>query len=76
MELVVANLTGPMRITTWSGMAYALVVVEASMRFVTARLLRTKREAANALKDIITVLERQSGQKVKKIMYRQWHRIR
>lgn len=30
MELIVINLTGPMSVPTWTGMYYALIVVEAS----------------------------------------------
>ena len=30
MDLVVADLTGPMKVETWSGMRYALVAIEVS----------------------------------------------
>ena len=33
MELVVMDITGPMSVETWTGRAYAMVVIEASCRF-------------------------------------------
>ena len=50
MELVVVDLTGPMSVETWTGMAYALVAVEASRRFGVGELLKSKDEAGEALK--------------------------
>ena len=67
MELLAVDLTGPMSIATWSGMQYALIVVEASSRYIICRLLERKTDAAAAMKEIIALLERQSGLKVKKI---------
>ena len=65
MDLVVADLTGPMKIETWTGMRYALVLVEVSSRYGVMRLLRTKDEAPDMLKEIIALLERQSERKLK-----------
>ena len=65
MELVVVDLTGPMSVPTWTGMYYALIVVEASCRFGVGELLQSKDEVADALKWIIVMLERQSGKLLK-----------
>jgi hypothetical protein len=67
MELVVVDLTGPMSVETWTGMAYALVAVETSRRFGVGELLKSKDEAGEALKRIIAMLERQSGKLLRKI---------
>jgi hypothetical protein len=67
MELLVVDLTGPMSVETWTGMAYALVAVEASRRFGVGELLKSKDEAGEALKRIIAMLERQSGKLLRKI---------
>ena len=53
MELVVVDLTGPMSVETWSGMLYALLVVEMSTRFGVVRLLKSKDEVPEVLKEII-----------------------
>ena len=65
MELLAIDLTGPMSIATWSGMHYALVIVEASSRYTVCHLLEQKGDAVAALKEIITLLEQQSRLKVK-----------
>ena len=67
MELVVVDLTGPMSVETWTGMSFALVAVEASCRFGVGELLKSKDEAAEALKWVIVMLERQSGKLLRKI---------
>ena len=67
MDLIVADLTGPMKIETWSGKRYALVAVEVSSRYGIVRLLKSKDEAPATLKEIIVMLERQPGQKLKKL---------
>ena len=67
MELIVIDLTGPMSVETWTGMLYALVAVKASCRFGVGELLKSKDEAAEALKWIITMLERQSGKLLMKL---------
>ena len=67
MGLLAVDLTGPMAVVSWSGMLYALIVVEASSRYIVCRLLEMKREVATALKEVIALLERQSGTKTKKI---------
>ena len=67
MDLLTVDLTGPMAVTTWSGMAYALIVVEAASRYITCQLLKSNEEVADVLKEVIALLEHQSGRKVKKI---------
>jgi len=67
MKLVVVDLTGPMSVETWTGMSFALVAVESSRRFGVGELLKSKDEAAEALKWIIAMLERQSGKLLKKL---------
>src|ERR1700731_4260464 len=67
MGLLAMDLTGPMAIASWSGMLYALIIVEASSRYIMCHLLETKREVATALKEVIALLEWQSGTKTKKI---------
>jgi len=67
MELVVVDLVGPMSVETWTGMSYALVVVELSCCFEVGELLKSKNEAAETLKWIIMMLERQSGMLLKKL---------
>src|ERR1700730_13952565 len=67
MGLVVADLTGLMAVETWSGMRYALIVVEVNSRYGITRLLKSKDEVPTALKEIIAMLERQSGLKLKRL---------
>ena len=57
MDLVIADLTGPMKIETWTGMHYVLVLVEVGSRYGIVRLLRTKDEVPDMLKEIIALLE-------------------
>jgi len=64
MELVVMDLTGPMSVPTWDGFLYAFVVVEVSCRYPVGRLLHTKEDTSVAVRDILAMLERQSGLKV------------
>ena len=66
MELVVMDITGPMSVETWTGRAYAMVVIEASFWFGVGRLLE-KEEVASTLKDVVAMLERQSGLKLKRM---------
>ena len=56
MELVVVNIVGPMSVETWTRMSYALVAVESSCCFGVGELLKSKDEAAEALKWIIARL--------------------
>jgi len=68
MDLVIIDLTGPISVPTWLGMSYALMVVEASCCFPIGRLLKVKSEAAAAaVKEIVTMFERQSGKKLKRV---------
>ena len=54
-----------MSVKTWTGCAYAMVVIEASCQFRVGRLLEKKEEVASTLKDVVVMLERQSGLKLK-----------
>ena len=56
-----------MSVKTWTGCAYAMVVIEASCQFRVGRLLEKKEEVASTLKDVVVMLERQSGLKLKKM---------
>ena len=44
-----------------------MVVIEASCQFGVGRLLEKKEEVASTLKDVVVMLERQSGLKLKKM---------
>jgi len=61
IELVVIDLTGPISVPTWDGYVYALVIVEVSCRYPVGHLLKSKEKARGAVRDMITMLERQSG---------------
>jgi len=63
MELLVMDLTGLMTVPTWDSYQYALVIIEVSCRYVVGRLLREKDEAGVAVRDIVAMLECQSGLK-------------
>ena len=69
MELIIMDLTGPMSVQTWSGMLYALILVEAHSRYRVGQLLKLKDSdtISDTLKVTITMLECQLGVKVKKI---------
>jgi hypothetical protein len=67
MEMVVMDLTGPFNPPTWDGFCYALVVIEASCCYPMGRLLKGKDEVGSTVRDLIAILERQSGLKVKKM---------
>ncbi|KAJ3563959.1 hypothetical protein NP233_g8606 [Leucocoprinus birnbaumii] len=67
MELTVMDLTGPMNVPTWDGYTYALVMVEVSCRYPVARLLKSKEDVGPAVRNIIALLERQSGIKARRI---------
>jgi len=67
IELVVMNLTGPISVPTWDGYVYALVVVEVSCQYPVGHLLKSKEKAGGAVKDVIAILEHQSGLKVKRL---------
>jgi hypothetical protein len=58
MELVVVDLSGPMSVTTWTGKAYAFVVVEMNSQLGIGELLESKTEAAETLKIVVVRLER------------------
>ncbi len=61
------DLTGPMSAPTWTGMEYALVVVEVSCRKAVGKLLWSKGNVAEELKVIVAMMECQSGRKVQTI---------
>jgi len=67
MELVVMDLTGPISVPTWDGYVYALVIVEVSCRYSVGCLLKSKKEAGGTVRDVIAMLERQSGLKVERL---------
>ena len=59
LELVVIDLTGFISVAIWDGHTYTLVVVETSCYYFVGRLLKSKKEARLAVRDIIAMLERQ-----------------
>lgn len=65
MELVVVDLAGPLNVPTWDGALYALVVVEASCRYPVGRLLKSKESVGPVVRDVLAMMETQSGLKVK-----------
>lgn len=65
MGLLVVDLAGPMSVDTWSGMSFVFVAMEASTCFGVGKLLKSKTEAEGVLRDIVAMLERQSGKKLK-----------
>ena len=67
IELVVMDLTGPISVPTWDGYVYALVIVEVSCQYPVGHLLKSKEEAGGAVRDVIAMLEHQSGLKVKRL---------
>ena len=67
MELVVMDLTGSISVPTWDGYVYALVIVEVSCQYPVEHLLKSKEKAGGAVRDMITMLECQSGLKVKRL---------
>jgi hypothetical protein len=50
MELIVVDLSGPMSVATWTGKAYAFIVVEMNSWLGIRELLETKAEAAKTIK--------------------------
>jgi transposase InsO family protein len=65
MELLVMDLTGPLPVPTWDGKLYALVIVDAKCRYPVGRLLKSKDEVGAMVRDVVSMLERQSGLKAK-----------
>jgi len=65
MELVVMDLTSLMSVPTWDGFLYALVVVKVNCQYPVGRLSCTKKDTGIAVHDILAILERQSGLKVR-----------
>jgi len=61
---MVMDLTGFISVTIWDGHTYVLVVVETSCYYFVGRLLKSKKEARLAVRDIIAMLERQLEVKV------------
>jgi len=52
-----------MSVSTWDGYLYALVIMEVSCCYVVSHLLKEKEEASIAIRDIIAMMECQSGLK-------------
>ena len=67
MELVIMDLTDPILVPTWNGYVYTLVIVEVSCRYPVGHLLKSKEEVGGAVRDVIAMLEHQSGLKVKRL---------
>ena len=67
MELLVTNLTGPISLATWSGIEYALIVIEVSCCKSVDTLLKSKNQAADELKRIMMLLKCQAGHKMQEI---------
>jgi hypothetical protein len=67
MDLLVVHLSGPMSTPTWTGKTHVLIPVEMNSGLSIGELLATKNNTAEALKTIIRRLERESGQKLKRI---------
>lgn len=65
IELVIIDLTGLMFIPMWDSNLYALVAVEVSCCYPVGCLLKHKEEVGVAVKNIVAMLERQSGEHVK-----------
>lgn len=62
-----ADVVGPMNRQSLGGARYALVAVDEFSKYSCVALLRSKDEAAGKLLDIIKLLERQSGEKLRKL---------
>jgi len=67
MELVVMDLIGPISVFTWNSYVYALVVIEVSCWYPVGCLLKSKEEARGTVRDMIAMLECQSGLKIKRL---------
>jgi len=67
MELVVMDLIGPILVPTWDGYVYALIIVKVSCRYFVGRLLKSKEKAGDVVRDVIAILECQSGLKIKRL---------
>jgi transposase InsO family protein len=67
LELVVMDLFGPIKTPTWNGYQYALVVVDVGTRFPVGRLLKSKSDVGKEVRDVLMILERQVGRKVKRL---------
>lgn len=60
------DLTGPMSILTWDSNLYALVAVEVSCCYPVGCLLKHKEEVGAVVRGIVAMLERQSGECMKR----------
>jgi len=67
MELLVMDLTGSMSVLTWDGYLYALVMVEVSCQYPVGHLLKKKEDTGTVVRNIIAILEQQSGLKACRI---------
>lgn len=57
MELVIMDLTGPISVPTWNSYVYALIVIEVSYWYSVRHFLKSKKEAGDAVRDMIAILE-------------------
>ena len=67
MELVVMDLIGPMSVPTWDKALYTLVVIEVSCHYPVEQLLCNKEDTGTTVCNILTMLERQFGLKVRRL---------
>ena len=67
IELVIIDLTGPILVLIWDDYVYTLIVIEVSCQYPVGYLLKSKEEAGGAVRDVIAMLEYQSGLKVKRL---------
>ena len=67
MKLLVMDLTGPMSIPIWDEYLYALVMVEVSCWYPVGHLLKKKEDTGIAVRNVIAMLEQQSGLKTHRI---------
>ena len=65
MDLIVMDSIGLMSILTWDGNLYVLVAVEVSYCYPVECLLKCKEEVGVVVRDVVAMLERQSGECVK-----------
>ena len=57
MDLIAVDLSGPMSVSTWTGMRYAFVAIDVGTRYSIRCLLESKDEAATILKEVIAIME-------------------
>ncbi|KAD5961160.1 hypothetical protein E3N88_12633 [Mikania micrantha] len=65
LELIHADICGPITPSSMGGKRYFLLIVDDCTRYMWVYFLKTKDEACNTFKGFVTEVERQSGLKVK-----------